>query len=107
MFLYQFIRDNGGFDNQSVILVEPLLDCKDEETLLKCERKWIENKKAELNTNIPSNTLQEYLHIHKDEKKNQDKERYQQQRDVIIEQHRVYRDSNKEAIKIYDKSIEI
>ena len=52
-YVYQFIRDNGGFENWDVVLIEQVIDCKDKEHLHKRERFYIESLKAELNKYIP------------------------------------------------------
>ena len=59
-FVYQFIRENGSFDNWDVVLVEKVIDCKDNQNLHKRERFYIESLKAELNKYIPNRTQKEY-----------------------------------------------
>ena len=44
-YVYQFIRENGGFENWDVVLIEQVIDCKDKENLHKRERYYIEEKK--------------------------------------------------------------
>ena len=58
-YVYQFIRENGSFDNWEVVLIEKVIDCKDNEHLHKQERYYIEEKKAELNKQIPLRTVKE------------------------------------------------
>ena len=48
-YVYQFIRDNGGFDNWDMIEIERY-DAKDKLDLSKRERYWIEELKPTLNT---------------------------------------------------------
>jgi len=57
IYLYQFIRANGSFDNWDIVLIEQLIDCKDKENLQKRERFYIESLKAELNKCIPLRTI--------------------------------------------------
>ena len=73
-YVYRFIRDNGGFTNWSVVLVEALPDCKDQKSLSKSERKWFEKKQSELNTNIPSRTRQVHDKRYRDRNKGRLKE---------------------------------
>ena len=52
-FKYQFIRENGEWENWDVVLIEQVIDCKDKQNLHKRERYYIESLKAELNKYIP------------------------------------------------------
>lgn len=55
--VYKFIRDNGGWENFSVIKIKEM-DCSKEEKLLE-ERKYIELM-GTLNTQLPSRTTKQY-----------------------------------------------
>jgi len=55
--VYQFIRDHGGWDNWSMIQIEPF-PCKDVNEARVRERYWIE-KLATLNQTIPGRTQKE------------------------------------------------
>jgi len=68
-YVYQFIRDNGGFENWDVVLIEQVIDCKDNENLHKRERHYIESLKAELNKKIPLRTQKEYQREYRINKK--------------------------------------
>jgi hypothetical protein len=57
--VYQFIRNNGGWDNWSMILIEEY-SCENKLQATQRERYWIETLNATLNCNIPSRTKQEY-----------------------------------------------
>ena len=57
--VYQFIRDNGGFDNWTMVLVEKY-PCETSLEKLKRERYWYETLGATLNKQVPSQTQQEY-----------------------------------------------
>ena len=50
--LYKFIRENGGWDNWSMVLVEKY-PCKDSMEARQRTRYWIENLHAQLNTKVP------------------------------------------------------
>jgi hypothetical protein len=58
--VYQFIRANGEWENWDIVLIEKVIDCKDNENLHKRERHYIESLKAELNKQIPLRTKKEY-----------------------------------------------
>jgi hypothetical protein len=68
-YVYQFIRDNGGIVNWDVVLIEKVIDCKDNENLHKRERHYIESLKAELNKKIPLRTKKEYDVDNREKKK--------------------------------------
>jgi hypothetical protein len=92
-YVYQFIRENGSFDNWDVVLVEKVIDCKDKENLHKRERYYIESLKAELNKKIPLRTQKEYDVDNREKKKE-----YNQ---YNKEKRKEYNQKNKERIKEY------
>ena len=94
-YVYRFIRDNGGFENWSMILVEDVC-CENNKQLHTIEREWFENLHATLNKNIPSRTKKEY---HKEYQK----EYYQNNKDKKKEYEKLYYQNNKEKIKEYKK----
>jgi hypothetical protein len=59
-FVYQFIRNNSNWGNWDVVLIEQVIVCKDNENLHKWERYYIEEKKAELNKQLPMRSPKEY-----------------------------------------------
>ena len=85
-FVYQFIRDNGGFDNWDIVLIENVVGCSDSPTLHARERYWIETLHAELNKNIPTRTRNEYREANKE---------------LIAERTKKYEELNKDNIKKY------
>jgi hypothetical protein len=95
-YVYQFIRDNGSFDNWDVVLIERIIDCKDKENLHKRERYYIEEKKAKLNKKIPTRTDKEYYENNKDKIAERTKEYREDNKDKIAEQNKKYSDNNKD-----------
>ena len=93
-FVYKFIKENGGWDNWDMILVEKI-SCNDKLEALQKERYYIEIFKATLNSNVPSRTLIEY------KKQNQGKiqEYYEENKDKF----RLYREQNQTKINEYQK----
>ena len=87
-YVYQFIRENGGFENWDVVLIEQVIDCKDKENLHKRERYYIVEKKAELNKKIPLRT---------------DKEYREDNRAKLAKLSKEYRKNNKDKINKYSK----
>jgi len=59
MSLYQFIRDNEGFENFDVVLVESVVGCTSSWELRARERYWVDTLHAKLNKNIPNRTQNE------------------------------------------------
>jgi hypothetical protein len=57
--VYQFIRDNGDWQNWSMILIE-MYPCVNHLESLQRERFWCEHLNATLNSVVPSRTKQEY-----------------------------------------------
>ena len=66
--VYQFIRDNGGWDNWEMIEIEKC-SFNDANEARARERYWIETLNSSLNVNTPSRTNKEYVHTHKDQRK--------------------------------------
>lgn len=64
--VYQFIRNNGGWDNWSMIMIERYPDCIDNNDRDKRERYWIEQLNATLNKQMPGRSIQEYHQNNKD-----------------------------------------
>lgn len=100
--LYKKIRDNGGFNNWDIILVEKH-PCNDINEAKKRERYFIEELKPTLNGNLPTRNMNEWRkdnkdHIQKYEKEYREKhkEHYQEIRKKHDE---IYREKNKEKFK--------
>jgi len=96
--VYQYIRENGGWDNWEVVKIENY-DCKCGEDLYKRERELFEILKPTLNKYRPNISAEELKEL----KKNCDKE-YQQKNKVKIKEYKKgYYEKNKELRKICDK----
>jgi len=95
--IYQFIRDNGGWDNWDMILIE---HCKCESSLdaKKKEREYMEQLKATFNRNIPSRTEKEYREDTKEKKSERMKKYREDNRDKIRESAKNYYEQNKEQV---------
>jgi group I intron endonuclease len=66
--LYQFIRNNGGWDNWNMVLVE-YYNARDIRDLESRERYWLETLKATLNCNIPVQNMKEYSKKYREKNK--------------------------------------
>ena len=122
--IYQIIRENGGWDNWSMLLVEKF-PCKDKYEACKREREVYEELEAKMNTFRPYMTKEElkqyheeynkqYREEHKEGKKHYNKqyrqehkqyheEYYQEHKEESKEYHKQYREEHKEELKQYKK----
>jgi predicted GIY-YIG superfamily endonuclease len=82
---YQFIRENGGFENWDMIMIEEY-SCNSKKELEKRERYWIDELKPSLNSIRP--------YISKEELKKLKKKHIENNK----EYQKKYRDKNKEKI---------
>ena len=102
--VYKFIRENGGFENWDLHILEKIkFDERIE--LLKCERKWVEKIKPELNNAVPSRTTLEYRKENREEinrkKREQSKVYRENNKDKVAQGKKVYYTKNK--TKIFDR----
>jgi hypothetical protein len=100
--LYQFVRNNEGFNNFDIILIEKY-PCDDVNEARKRERYWIEQLKATLNMNIPTRTKAEYDQNNKEKLINYHKEYVLKNKEKIANYHKnyekIYREQNIEKIR--------
>lgn len=82
--VYKFIRDNGGFENWSMVLVEQY-EATSQLHLEQRERYWLETLQATLNKNIPSRTAMEYRQDHIEHKNEKSKQHYEENNEKINE----------------------
>ena len=80
--LYKFIRENGGWDSFSMILIEKY-PCNDALEATARERYWYESLNAQLNAIFQQRSRPQYLVDNKD---------------IIIRQRQGYRDTHRETI---------
>lgn len=86
-YVYQFIRENGGFENFDLIMIEEY-PCDNKLQKETRERYYIELLKPTLNKTIPTRTIQEY---------------YQDNKEKILKMVKIYSKDNKEKIEKYEK----
>jgi hypothetical protein len=96
IYVYKFIRDNGGWNNWSMIIIDNV-KCDNLLDALRQERKFFEEYQATLNKQIPSRTRQEW----KEDNKDNIKKWKEDNKDIIKEQRKNYRELNKDKIKEY------
>jgi hypothetical protein len=122
--VYQFIRNNGGWDNWSMIVVEEY-PCENVNQAKFRERYWIETQQATLNQVIPMRTKEEiieykkqyreehkeemleyknqYYEQNKEEILNKNKQYYEEHKEEMLEYHKQYYEQNKEDLLEYHK----
>ena len=110
LFVYKFIRENGGWDNWHVITIEEL-NCKNRTEAFIRERYWIEKLFATLNVNSPITTKEEkekqkqvWYEDNKDVILEKMKEQYSENKSEIIEKVKQYAEQNKEKIAVTQKA---
>ncbi len=101
-YVYQFIRNNGGFDNWSMVVIEEY-PCENVNQAKLRERYWLETLQATLNKVIPMRTPKEYREEHKEELTEWFKNNYQKNKQEIKIKHQEYYEKNKEKIGEYKK----
>ena len=92
--VYQFIRNNRGFENWDMVEIEKY-NCNDKRELHKRERYYIDTLKASLNKMIPTHTRKEWLEKNKDILRKKDKEYYEKNKDKREE----WLEKNKDRLK--------
>jgi len=111
--IYKIIRENGGWENWDMFLVEKF-PCKDKFEACKRERELYEELDAKMNTFRPYRTHEEakehkkqYREEHKEERKEYDKQYseiyYQEHKEIIKEKQKQYNQEHKEDRKEYMK----
>lgn len=96
--VYQFIRDNGNWDNFSMIVIEEY-NCSSRLEAEARERHWIETLNASLNCVIPTRTKKEYMEVNSEKIKEQNKQYREQYSEKVKEQKKQYREQNLEKIR--------
>ena len=96
--VYQFIRENGGFDNWTMIILEEY-SCESKIQLCQREREWIEEMKPTLNRKTPIITEEERL------ERNRQNSLSRSRTDEVKEKRKEYEktDERREYKKKYNK----
>jgi hypothetical protein len=96
-YVYQFIREHGGFDNWCMVIIEEH-NCECKRQLETRERYWIEERKPTLNKCVPTRTKQEYYEQNKEQIIEYNKQYKEQNKEQILECNKQYKEKNKELI---------
>jgi len=94
ILVYKFIRNNGGWNNWSMLKIEDY-NCNDKYEAINRERYWIETLKSKLNVNNPIATDEEKIQ--------QKKDWYEENKDKILEKGKINYGENKEQKLEYQK----
>ena len=86
--IYKFIRENGGWMNWSMIMIEQI-SCENFNEASKLERKFLEEYNGTLNIRISSRTKKEYTNDTKEIKKIYDKCYLEKNKDIINEKRNI------------------
>ena len=86
--VYKFIRNNGGWDNWNIIVLEEY-PCNSRSDAIIRERELYETLKATLNTNYPQRTDEEYRNNNKEYKNDKAKIYYNENKKEITEKRRI------------------
>jgi hypothetical protein len=95
--IYEFIRDNGGWDNFDMIEIEKF-PCKDGNEARCRERYWYDLLNSTLNTIKPIITEDRVEY-----KKQSDKEYQEKNKEYIRKQRKEFRENNKERLSLVKK----
>jgi len=104
MFIYQYIRDNGGWEQWVMIPIEQQ-PCNSKKELEIRERYHIDLLRPSLNKQLPTRTKKEYYDTNKEKLLEKHKEYYETNKEKLFEKHKEYyknwREANKEKSKQY------
>ncbi len=95
--VYQFIRDNGGWNNWDMIMLEEY-PCENKLQLEKRERYYIEQLRTTLNMCVPTRTDKEYREDNKCIISERKKKCYENKKEQYRQHHRQYRIENRDKI---------
>jgi len=98
--VYKFIRDNGGFENWNMVMIEEY-PCENKLQAERKEREYIENLNATLNRHIPTRTHEEYREQYKEQLREKSKKYREENAEEIKERKKKYYNENIEKIKEY------
>lgn len=95
--IYKFIKDNGGWENWKMILIENF-QCNSKLELEKREREIIESLKPQLNKSIPTRSYNEYYEVNREHYLDYKKQWYNENKEHMQEKQKEYYMNNKTDI---------
>ena len=100
--LYKTIRDNGGWDNWTMVMIEKY-PCNDSMEASKRERYYYELLNADLNVYVPSRSINEYQKQYYLKNKDYHTNYYLKNKDKIKNDTKAYRIKNIDTLKTDNK----
>jgi len=100
--VYQFIRNNGEWDQWKMIPIEKY-PCNGKEELEIRERYHIELLKSKLNKQMPTRTKKQYCEDNKEIISEKNKQYFNANKEKIAEKHKEYYENNKKIILEHNK----
>ena len=100
--VYQFIRENGGWNNWDMVEIEKY-NAIDKLDQRKKERYWIETLQSTLNLVLPSRTYKEYYETFKEEYTKRIKIYQENHKDELSEYKKKYHQDHKDEVSEYYK----
>jgi hypothetical protein len=97
IYVYQFIRENGGFNNWEMIEIE-LYSCENRRQAETRERYWLEQLGATLNSYVPTRTREEYRQENSEQLKEMYKEYREKNPEKIKESRKKFNNMNRDQI---------
>ena len=101
--VYNFIRDNGNWENWDMVMIEEYKDCENKLQLEKKERYYIEQLNSTLNCNIPTRTVKEYETLHREKINERCRKYVLENEEKINKWRKEYYQKNKENIQKKDR----
>tara|TARA_R110000765_G_C18566440_1_gene564405 strand:- start:57 stop:551 length:495 start_codon:yes stop_codon:yes gene_type:complete len=95
--VYKFIRENGGFDNWDMVMIEEY-SCENKMQKTQRERYWCEELKSELNSNVPGRSKKESNEAYRSQHRNQLCQYSKEYNEKNKEHRKKYREANKDKI---------
>ena len=95
--VYAFIRENGGFVNWDMIVIQRQ-SCVDAYEVCAIERGYIETLGATLNSQVPGRTIEEWREVNKDKIKEAQSTYYKENMDTIKDRASIWYETNKERV---------
>ena len=96
IYKYQFIRDNGGFENWDMILIENY-NCNSKKELDSKEREYVDKLKSTLNSRTSYLSIED-IEDNKEQKKSYNKKYNEENKTEILERKKKYREENRNKI---------
>jgi hypothetical protein len=107
-YVYEFIRNTGGFENWSMIQIEER-NCKNKRDAEAIEHYWIETLNAELNANKPYAMCKEEPQLYNkcwyEENKQEILEKAKDHKEEADHDHKALKEANKEKITKQPKAV--